>query len=81
MVGDAIIAAKHGRGDQAKQLLGSFVECAILVSLRVQRKEPFDPEVVAAKQLFIHFRAVSVEFIHLRSPFARIDRELGNDPL
>jgi hypothetical protein len=70
VVSNAIVTAKHCRSDQAKQLLCSLVEGAIFVGLRVEGKKPLDSQVVASKQFFIHFRPVTVEFIHWRCPFA-----------
>ncbi len=64
VISDAIITAKHCGSDQAQKFLCAFVECAIFVSLRVEREESLDAEVIAAEQFFIHVCPVAVEFVH-----------------
>jgi hypothetical protein len=64
VISDAIVTPQHDGRNQAQQFLGAFVERTIFVSLVVEREESFDAQVIAAKQLFVHFRTVTVKFIH-----------------
>jgi hypothetical protein len=69
VISDAIVTAKHNRSHQTQQFFGAFVERTIFISLRIEREKSLDSEMVAAEQLFIHVRTITVEFIHT-SPFA-----------
>ncbi len=53
MVGDAIVAAQHGGGDQAEEFLGLGAERTGLVSLMVEREEALYAEVAAGEDFFV----------------------------
>lgn len=61
VIGDAIVAAQHCAGDQTEQFLGLGSERAGLVGLMVQRKEAFNAEVAAAKNLLVKLGACFLE--------------------
>src|SRR5262245_58326609 len=60
----AVIATQNDRGGQSHQLFGLLIERARFVSLRVERKKPFDPEVVTTQQLLVHGGAKLIELVH-----------------
>jgi hypothetical protein len=64
VIGDAVVTAQYYRRYQTKQFFRPFIERAILVRLRVERKKAPDALVIAAEQLFVHVRAILVKFIH-----------------
>ena len=66
VISDAVVAAQHGRRNQAHQLFRLLAKRAVFVGLRVEREETFDAEVPAAEQLFVHLSTISIEFIHAR---------------
>ena len=64
VISDAVVTTQHRRTHEAHQFFGLLVERAVFVSLRIECEEPLEAEMTAAKQLFIHRRAVTVELIH-----------------
>src|SRR5215467_3917469 len=69
VISDAVVATQHGGGYETEQLLGSFVECSVFISLRVEGEEALDPQVTAAQEFFIHLRTITIKFIHSQCPF------------
>src|SRR4051812_28480639 len=64
VIGDAIVTAQNDRTRQAHQFLRPFVERAIFVSLRVERKKPFDAEMATAEQLLVHLSSIAIKIVH-----------------
>jgi len=62
MVGDAIVAAENGGGDEAEKLFRFGVECTGFVGLMVQSEEAFDAEVAAIEDFFVE---VGAEFLKI----------------
>src|SRR3954464_3624331 len=54
VVGDAVVAPKHERGDEAEHLLGLHVERARLVRLRIEREKATHDLVVVAEDALVH---------------------------
>jgi hypothetical protein len=69
----AVVAAQHNRRNQAEQLFGAFVECTIFIGLRIECEESLNSQVIAAEQLFVHFRSIPIEFVHLQRPFCCLE--------
>lgn len=69
VVGDTVIATQNDRRGQAHQLFGSFVECAIFVSLRIEREKSFDAEMLTAEQFLVHGGAILIELVHVSGSF------------
>jgi hypothetical protein len=63
MVGDAIVAAQNGAGDQAEELLGLGAERAGLVGLMVEGKKALDAEMAAAEDFFIEVGTKFLEVV------------------
>src|SRR5512146_1213855 len=61
VVGDAVVAAEHERGDQAEHLLDLGAEHAGLVGPVVQREEAVDREVAGAQDRVVHPGAERLE--------------------
>src|SRR6185436_1870263 len=64
VISNAIVTTQNGRSDKTEQFFRAFVERAGFVSLRIEREEAFDSQVIAAQQLFIHCGSITVEFVH-----------------
>jgi hypothetical protein len=62
VVGNAVVAAEDGGGDEAEEFLGFSVEGTGFVSLVVQGEESLDAEVAAVEDFFIQ---VSAEFLEV----------------
>jgi hypothetical protein len=58
VIGNAIIAAEDGRGDQAEELHGSAVERTGFVGLVIQSEEALDAEVAAIEDFVVEFERV-----------------------
>src|SRR6266851_3330177 len=71
VISNTIVTAKHYRGDQTEEFFSTFVEGAIFVGLRVERKKALEAQMIAPEQLFVHVRPVAVKFIHRNKPFRR----------
>src|SRR6202040_946804 len=65
MVGDAIVAAENGAGDQAEEFLGLGAERAGLVGLMVEGEEALDAEVAAAEDFFVEVGASFLEVFEI----------------
>src|SRR6266446_3923894 len=63
MVGDAIVAAQDGGGDQAEKLIGFGAESAGLVGLMVEREKALDAEVAAAEDFLVEVGAKFLEVV------------------
>jgi hypothetical protein len=63
VIGNAIIAAQDGGGDQAEELLGLGVQKTWFVSLMVQSEETLDAEVAAIKDFVVEFGAGFLETV------------------
>jgi hypothetical protein len=63
VIGNAIIAAQDGGGDQAEELLGLGVQGTGFVSLMVQSEETLDAEVAAIKDFVVAFGAGFLEIV------------------
>ncbi len=63
MVGDAIIAAQHGGGDQAEEFFGFGAERAGLVGLMVEGEEALYAEVAATEDFFVEVGAKFLEVV------------------
>jgi hypothetical protein len=63
VIGNAIIAAEDGGGDQAEELLGSGVERAGFVGLVIQSEEALDAEVAAIEDFVVEFGAGFLEIV------------------
>src|SRR5437870_4370300 len=68
VIRDTVVATQDDRTRQTHQLFRLLVECAILISLRIERKKSFDPQMSAAEKLFIHLRAITIKIVH-HNPF------------
>src|SRR3954462_4065581 len=64
VIGNAIITAQDNRRYQAQQLLRFLVKCALFIRLGIEREKAFDAKMIAAEQLLVHFRPVTIKFIH-----------------
>lgn len=62
MVGDAIVAAEDGGGDETKKLFRFCIESARFVSLMIEGEEAFDAEVATIENLFVE---VGAEFLKI----------------
>src|SRR5947207_10280784 len=69
VISDAIIATQDDRTTQAHQLFGFLIQCAVLVSLCVQRKKSLDAEVIASQKFFVHLGAITIKLVHQNNPF------------
>jgi hypothetical protein len=63
VIGNAIIAAQDGGGNQAEELLGFSVQETGFVSLMVQSEETLDAEVAAIKDFVVEFGAGFLEIV------------------
>jgi hypothetical protein len=63
VIGNAIIAAEDGGGDQAEELLGSAVERTGFVGLVIQSEEALDAEVAAIEDFVVEFGAGFLEIV------------------
>jgi hypothetical protein len=63
VIGNAIIAAEDGGGDQAEELLGSGVERTGFVGLVIQSEEALDAEVAAIEDFVVEFGAGFLEIV------------------
>ena len=61
MIRHAVIAAEHERRDEAKELLGFYVECACFVGARIEGEESIDDEVSLAQDFSVHALAKLAE--------------------
>ena len=71
VISDAVVTAQHRGSNQAHELFCFLVERAVFVSLRVEREEALDTKMSAAQQFFIHRRAISIKFVHVRHCICR----------
>jgi len=82
VIGDAVIAAEDGGGNEAEQFLVPGVERAGFVSLMVESKEALDAEVAAAEDFLIQISAKFLKifqaFCHRSSGETRALRWVGN---
>src|SRR5713226_2177653 len=65
MVGDAIVAAKHGGGDKAEEFLGFGTERAGLVGLVVEGEEALDAEMGAGENFLVEVGAKFLEGVEV----------------
>lgn len=65
MIGNTIIAAQHCGSNQAQQLFRFHVQSTLLVSSRVQREKPLDPEVASRKNAGVHAFAIALELFKI----------------
>jgi hypothetical protein len=63
VVGDAVVAAEDGGGDQAEEFLGLGVEGTGLVRLVIEGEEALDAEVAAIEDFFVQVGAKFLEVI------------------
>jgi hypothetical protein len=63
VVGDAVVAAEDGGGDQAEEFLGLGVQGTRLVSLVIEGKEALDAEVAAIEDFFVEVGAKFLEVV------------------
>jgi len=63
VVGDAVVAAEDGAGDQAEKFLCFGAERAGFVGLMVEREEALDAKVAAAEDLFVEVGAKFLEVV------------------
>src|SRR5579859_755975 len=72
VVGDAVVAAEHGAGDQAEEFLGLGAERTGLIGLMVQSEEAFDAEMAGAEDLLVKVGASFLEVVEtIRHGFLR----------
>src|SRR5215471_2483514 len=64
VISDAIVASQNDGSRQTHQLFGFFIEGAIFVSLRIERKKPLDAEMAAAEQLLVHLGPIPIKVVH-----------------
>src|ERR1700722_5182735 len=57
VVGDAVVAAEDGGGDQTEKLLRFCAECAWLIRLMIEGEEAFHAEVAAIENFFVQVGA------------------------
>src|SRR6266849_1364054 len=84
VIGDAVIAAEDGGGDEAEQFLVPGAERAGFVSLMVESEEALDTEMAAAEDFLIQvgakFLKIFQAFCHRSSGGTRALRWVGNQP-
>jgi hypothetical protein len=61
---NAIVAAQHHAGYQAKHFLGLFIKRTIFIGISVEVPQPFHYQVILAQYHFVHPRPVVIEIIH-----------------
>jgi hypothetical protein len=63
MIVNAVIAAKHRRGHQSEELLGSGVKCSNFIGRAIQTEEALDAKMPACQDLLIHLLAMLAKLI------------------
>ena len=79
VVGDAIVAAENGAGDEAEEFFGLGAEGSGFVGLMVEREKALDAKVAAAEDLFIEVGAKFLEVVETVGHGCSCLRQAGRD--